>query len=75
MLEQDLANEERAHASLVEIGVSPRWAKKFAEAGVASVDDLAELTESDLAALPGIGPKAVEEIIEGLAANGLPGLK
>ena len=60
---------------LKEIGVSTRWATKFAEAGFATVSDLMGRSVDDLLDIPGIGIKAVEEVEEGLKANKFPPLK
>ncbi|MCL2024913.1 MAG: DNA-directed RNA polymerase subunit beta' [Coriobacteriia bacterium] len=68
------ANPFAAVKTLSELGVSTRWAKKFAEAGIASVDDLAGKSAADLEALPGIGPAAIKEIEAGLTAAKLPAL-
>ena len=70
--EADMASSEDASAlTLSDIGVSARWVNKFEEAGIVSVADLVGKTEDELIDLPGIGQKAVEEVKEGLAANGL----
>jgi len=74
--EADMASSEDASAlGLSDIGVSARWVNKFEEAGIVTVADLAGKTEDELIDLPGIGQKAVEEVKEGLAANGLHILK
>jgi DNA-directed RNA polymerase subunit beta' len=57
--------------NLSDIGVSVRWVKKFAEAGVVTLADVKGKTENDLLDLPGIGQKAIEEVREGLRVNGL----
>ncbi len=70
--EADMAStEDASELSLSDIGVSARWVNKFEEAGIVSVADLAGKSEDELIDLPGIGQKAVEEVKEGLAANGL----
>ncbi len=70
--EADMASSEDASAlTLSDIGVSARWVNKFEEAGIVSVADLVGKTEDELIDLPGIGQKAVEEVKEGLAANGM----
>jgi DNA-directed RNA polymerase subunit beta' len=63
--------EELSAMTLTDIGVSTRWVNKFAEAGIETVGDLRGKSEDDLLNLPGVGQKAVEELKEGLAANGL----
>jgi DNA-directed RNA polymerase subunit beta' len=63
--------EELSATTLTDIGVSTRWVNKFAEAGIETVADLRGRSEDDLLNLPGIGQKAVEELKEGLEANGL----
>ncbi|MCL2491216.1 MAG: DNA-directed RNA polymerase subunit beta' [Coriobacteriia bacterium] len=73
-LTEDIAAAAIEAESLTDIGVSLRWAKKLAAAGVATVGDLAGKDEDTLLHLPGVGPKAVEEVIEGLASHGLPPL-
>ena len=60
---------------LKEIGVSTRWATKFAEAGFASVSDLMGRSVDDLLDIPGIGIKAVEEVESGLKTHKFPPLK
>jgi len=71
------ASEESAVAggleamTLGDIGVSTRWVNKFAEAGVTNVADLEGKTEDDLLGLPGVGQKAVEEVVEGLKKRSL----
>ncbi|MCL2818695.1 MAG: helix-hairpin-helix domain-containing protein, partial [Actinomycetia bacterium] len=71
---EDIAAAAREAGNLTDIGVSIRWAKKLAAAGVSTVGDLAGKDEDTLLHLPGVGPKAVEEVVEGLAAHGLPPL-
>lgn len=71
LLEGEMETERLLNAGLVEIGVSARWAKKFADAGITTVGELQSYSEESLAGLPGIGPKAVEEVIAGLAAHNL----
>jgi DNA-directed RNA polymerase alpha subunit len=65
------AAEELSALTLTDIGVSTRWVNKFAEAGIETVADLRGRSEDDLLNLPGVGQKAVEELKEGLEANGL----
>ena len=60
---------------LKEIGVSTRWATKFAEAGFATVADLMGRSVDDLLDIPGIGIKAVEEVENGLKQHKFPALK
>ncbi|MCL2324137.1 MAG: DNA-directed RNA polymerase subunit beta' [Actinomycetia bacterium] len=60
---------------LKEIGVSTRWATKFAEAGFSTVADLMGRSVDDLLDIPGIGVRAVEEVETGLKANKFPPLK
>jgi DNA-directed RNA polymerase subunit beta' len=70
--EVDMASsEDVVSLPLSQIGVSARWVNKFEEAGIVSVGDVLGKTEDELIDLPGIGQKAVEEVKEGLAANGL----
>ncbi|MDR3686364.1 MAG: DNA-directed RNA polymerase subunit beta' [Coriobacteriia bacterium] len=63
--------EELSALTLTDVGVSTRWVNKFAEAGIETVADLRGKSEDDLLSLPGVGQKAVEELKEGLEANGL----
>ena len=63
--------EDPTSLTLTDIGVAARWVNKFAEAGIETVADLKGRSEDDLLGLPGIGQKAVEEVKEGLEANGL----
>ena len=65
------SSEDVSSLALSDIGVSARWVNKFEEAGIVTVADLVGKTEDELIDLPGIGQKAVEEVKEGLAANGL----
>jgi len=65
------AAEELSAMTLTDIGVSTRWVNKFAEAGIETVADLRGKSEDDLLNLPGVGQKAVQELKEGLEANGL----
>jgi len=71
--EIDMPTSESAPGalSLSDLGVSVRWINKFEEAGVVTVADLIGKTEAELLELPGIGQKAVDEVIAGLEANGL----
>ena len=54
-----------------DLGVSQRWANKFSEAGIETVQDLVGKDESELMAITGIGEKAIEELRKGLDARGL----
>ena len=65
------AGEAILSRSLADIGVSARWANKFAEAGLNVVGDVIGKSEADVAGLPGIGATAVRELQEGLIAQGL----
>ena len=49
-----------------DLGVSQRWANKFAEAGIETVGDLIGRSEDDLLRIEGIGAKAIVELKEGL---------
>jgi hypothetical protein len=51
-------------------GVSGPALRALAGAGVRSLADLARWTESDLAALHGMGPKALDLLKSALAARG-----
>ncbi|NTW28400.1 MAG: DNA-directed RNA polymerase subunit beta' [Coriobacteriia bacterium] len=66
-----LAKRDPSAVALGDIGVSTRWVNKFAEAGVETLADLRGKTEDDLLSLPGIGQRAVDEVRDGLEANGL----
>lgn len=51
-------------------GVSGPALRALANAGVRSVADLARWSEKDLAALHGMGPKALKQLREALEATG-----
>ena len=51
-------------------GVSGPALRALDRAGVRALDDLARWTESDLAALHGMGPKALDALRSALAASG-----
>ncbi len=54
-----------------DLGISQRWANKFSEAGIETVNDLLGQTQDDLSRIEGIGSKAIEELREGLAQHEL----
>ncbi|MBP5313843.1 MAG: DNA-directed RNA polymerase subunit beta', partial [Eggerthellaceae bacterium] len=54
-----------------DLGVSQRWANKFSEAGIETVEDLWGKTEDELMRIEGIGNKAIEELKAGLEAHDL----
>ncbi len=54
-----------------DLGISQRWANKFSEAGIETVNDLVGQTQEDLSRIEGIGSKAIEELREGLAQHDL----
>ena len=54
-----------------DLGVSQRWANKFSEAGIDTVQDLVGKDETELKQISGIGEKAIEELRRGLDARGL----
>ncbi|MCR5846226.1 MAG: DNA-directed RNA polymerase subunit beta' [bacterium] len=54
-----------------DLGISQRWANKFSEAGIETVNDLVGQTEEELGRIEGIGAKALEELKEGLKARDL----
>ena len=64
-------SEAPGSLTLTDIGVSVRWVNKFEEAGVVTVSDLIGKSESELLELPGIGQKAVDEVMAGLEKSGL----
>jgi DNA-directed RNA polymerase subunit beta' len=57
--------------TLSELGVSTRWANKFAEAGITTVGDVLTRSREELLSVPGIGDKAVDELSERLAECGV----
>ncbi len=54
-----------------DLGISQRWANKFSEAGIETVNDLVGQTTEDLSRIEGIGSKAIEELKEGLEKHDL----
>jgi len=74
LLKSELAPDP-LQQTLKEIGVSTRWATKFAEAGFSTVSDLIGCSVDDLLDIPGIGIKAVEEVESGLKTHKFPPLK
>lgn len=54
-----------------DLGLSQRWANKFSEAGIETVQDLVGKDEAELAKISGIGEKAIEELRKGLDRRGL----
>jgi DNA-directed RNA polymerase subunit beta' len=54
-----------------DLGVSQRWANKFSEASIETVQDLVGKDESELKQISGIGEKAIEELRKGLESRGL----
>ena len=64
--------EEEARLYLYDdLGVSQRWANKFSEAGIETVQDLVGKDEAELTAITGIGEKAIEELRRGLESRDL----
>ena len=54
-----------------DLGVSQRWANKFSEASIETVQDLVGKDENELKQISGIGEKAIEELRNGLESRGL----
>ncbi len=54
-----------------DLGVSQRWANKFSEGGIETVQDLVGKDENELKQISGIGEKAIDELREGLKSHGL----
>lgn len=50
------------HAVKLEKVIDPKVAGKLAEAGVDRVGQVRKMTDAELKALPGIGPKAIQAI-------------
>ncbi len=67
----ELSDEESRLYIYDDLGVSQRWANKFSEAGIETVQDLLGRTEDDLKRIEGIGSKAIEELKQGLEQHGL----
>jgi DNA-directed RNA polymerase subunit beta' len=64
--------EEEARLYLYDdLGVSQRWANKFSEAGIETVQDLVGKDEAELTSITGIGEKAIEELRKGLESRNL----
>ncbi len=66
-----LTDEEARLYIYDDLGVSQRWANKFSEAGIETVNDLLGHTEDDLLRIEGIGAKAIEELKAGLEEHNL----
>jgi DNA-directed RNA polymerase subunit alpha len=62
---------EALKARVEDLGLSGRIEHALAEAGIRTVGGLARKREADLLELDGMGPKAVNEIKEALAARGV----
>lgn len=62
---------EALKARIEDLGLSGRIEHALAEAGIRTVGGLARKREADLLELDGMGPKAVTEIKEALAARGV----
>jgi DNA-directed RNA polymerase subunit alpha len=62
---------EALKARVEELGLSARIEHALAEAGIRTVGGLARKKEADLLELDGMGPKAVNEIKDALAARGV----
>ena len=54
-----------------DLGVSQRWANKFSEASIETVQDLVGKDENELKQISGIGEKAIDELRAGLERHGL----
>jgi DNA-directed RNA polymerase subunit beta' len=65
-----LSSEDAKLYLFDDLGVSQRWTNKFSEVGIETVGDLIGKTEDDLLRIDGIGAKAIEELREGLEAEG-----
>lgn len=64
------ASKANASGELWPVGVSKPAQRALASAGYSSVDQLANAREADLAALHGMGPKALEILRESLKRQG-----
>ena len=69
-----ITDEQAGLFLLDDLGVSPRWANKFSDAGIETVADVAGMTVEDLLRIDGIGRKAIDELQEGLRLYQLPPL-
>ncbi len=69
--ETEGGNEITSDTSLTELGIPIRIEKALIAAGLTTVGEIAARSESDLLAIDGIGPKAVVEVHERLAAAGV----
>lgn len=58
-------------ADLIELGLSTRTMKTLSTAGIASLADLTSKTTEEIAAIAGLGERALAEIQEALAARSL----
>ena len=56
----------RRRSKFKELGLSTRAANALAKAGVTEVEKLKEMSEEELGAIKGIGPKAVKEIMQAI---------
>ena len=68
---QRLSDEDARLYLYDDLGVSQRWANKFSEAGIETVNDLLGYTEDELMRIEGIGTKALEELKAGLEEHNL----
>ena len=68
---QRLSDEDARLYLYDDLGVSQRWANKFSEAGIETVNDLVGYTEEELMRIEGIGSKALEELKAGLKEHDL----
>ena len=58
-------------ASIWDLQISVRAANALDRNGIATVPDLLRLTKEELAAVPGVGIKAVNDVLESLDLVGL----
>ncbi|MBE0476784.1 MAG: DNA-directed RNA polymerase subunit beta' [Coriobacteriia bacterium] len=56
---------------VTDLGISSRWSKALAEAGIETVGELTERTEDELGDVKGFGAKAMEEVKGALAERGM----
>ena len=64
------SEESHPNRSAFPAGLSGPALRALRGAGVRSVADLSKWSEAELAALHGMGPKAIASLIEALAASG-----
>ena len=66
-----VTGDDALELAVSELGISLRWEKKLAEAGIGDVRTLVGRTAGDILKIEGVGAKALEEIEHSLAERGV----